>query len=245
MPHLPRILITTATKPRTTGLLRLDVVGGHNYATAVVQAGGLPLFVPNLDPELADAFLDGADGLLLSGGCDVDPALFGAAPDRSLGLVDHTRDALEIALYRGARQRGLPVFGICRGIQLINVAEGGSLHQHLPELAHSIQHDQRDIGGAPLHGVSLEPDSRLAAAFGRHRIPSNSFHHQAIDRLGSDLRITGRSDDGVIEAIEGTSGSFVLGVQWHPEMSYESFPEQFAPFELFFAALHERTAVAG
>lgn len=242
MSHRPRILVTTASRPRPEGLQRLDVVGGLNYAEAVARAGGLPLFVPNLDAELAEAYLDIADGLLLAGGCDVDPALFGQAPARHLGMVEWRRDALELALYRGARARALPVLGVCRGIQVINVAEGGSLHQHVPDLPHALQHDQADNSGAPLHPVILDPDSRLAAAFGSERIRTNSFHHQAVDRLGTNLRVTGRSEDNLIEAIEGTSGPFLLGVQWHPEMSFERFPEQFTPFALFLDALRDRPA---
>jgi putative glutamine amidotransferase len=235
----PRILITTSTAPRLEGMRRDNVVSGLNYAEGIVRAGGLPLMVPNVAADLADAFLDTADGLLLAGGGDVDPALYDRPPHPRLGLVDRTRDAIEFALYRGARARGLPIFGICRGLQLINVAEGGSLHQHLPTLDGAQQHAQTDNSGAPQHPVTLAPDSRLATAFGAERVRSNSYHHQAIDRLGRGLRATAWSDDGHIEAIEGAGGPFLLAVQWHPEMSFARFPEQFAPFALFQEALHE------
>lgn len=249
MPPRPRILVTTSSKRSTTGLDRYDVLGGLNYAEALRRAGALPLFLPNLDPErtpeLVSGWLDVADGVLLSGGGDIDPYLFGQEPHPRLGYVDPTRDALEIALYRGARERGMPLLGICRGIQIVNVAEGGDLHQHLPDAYPETQHEQRDTSGAPLKRVRLEPDSVIARAHGATEIAINSFHHQAIDRLGDNLRVTARSADGLIEAVESTNGSFVLAVQWHPEMSFERFPEHLASFEAFVAAVLERTAVAG
>ena len=238
-----RILISTASVFRTLGLRRTDAVTGLNYNQAVAQLGGLPLMVSNLAPEHAEAYLEGADGLVLTGGCDVDPGFFGTEPHPLLGLVDLTRDRFELALYHAARKRGVPVLGICRGHQLINVAAGGTLHQHLPALAGTIQHEQMDIGGGPSHGVALEPGSVLARAFGEEHIRTNSYHHQAVDQLGQGLRVIGRSADGVTEAVQNTDGSFVLGVQWHPEMSFQAQHEQLAPFAAFMRAAKETTLV--
>lgn len=244
MPRRPRILITTSTMPPRPGsLLRLDVLGGLNYAEAVIKAGGAPLMLPNVTAEVTDDLIAVADGLLLAGGGDFDPELFGQTPHPNLGRVDPVRDALELALYRGARARGVPVLGICRGLQAINVAEGGSLHQHLPDVDGALQHMQRDNAGAPHHAIRFDVDSRLAAAYGSERIRSNSYHHQAIDRLGDGLRAVGWSDDGLVEAIEADGGAPVVAVQWHPEMSFERYPDQFAPFALFHTLVSDRLAV--
>ena len=239
----PRILVSTSSVFRSAGLRRIDAVTGLNYTQAVAQLGGLPLMVSNLEPELAEAYLEDADGLLLTGGVDVDPGFFGAEPHPLLGLVDLPRDHFEMALYRVARVKGIPVLGICRGHQLINVAAGGTIHQHIPALSGTVQHEQLDISGTPLHKVALEPGSTLAQAFGTERIRTNSYHHQAVDKPGQDLRVVGQSADGIAEAIENTDGSFVLGVQWHPEMSFQTHSEQIAPFTAFMQAVEEALLV--
>lgn len=238
-----RILVSTSSVFRTVGLRRIDAVTGLNYNHAVAQLGGLPLMVSNLQPELAGAYLESSDGLLLTGGVDVDPGFFGAEPHPMLGLVDLPRDRFEMALYHAARAKGVPVLGICRGHQLINVAAGGTLHQHVPALSGTVQHEQLEIGGTPSHGVALEPGSALAQAFGAERIRTNSYHHQAVDKLGQGLRVVGRSADGIAEALENTEGSFVLSVQWHPEMSFQAQDEQIAPFAAFMQAVEEASLI--
>jgi putative glutamine amidotransferase len=240
----PRILITTASSPRDHGLRRTDSVTGQNYSEAVVQAGGLPLMVANLDPTLAEAFAAEADGIVFSGGADFDPELFGQEPHPELGHVSLERDRFELALYRAAKARAIPVLGVCRGIQLINVAEGGTLHQHLPALEGTIQHSQRAITGEPAHWVALEPSSRLARALGATKLKTNSYHHQAVAALGRNLRVTGKSADGIVEALEGTGEHFVLGVQWHPEMSFQHFPEHLVPFQLVVEAAQRAATVS-
>ncbi len=239
----PRILVSTSSVFRATGLRRTDAVTGLNYNAAVAQLGGLPLMVGNLEPELAETYLEDADGLLLTGGVDVDPGFFGAEPHPLLGLVNLERDRFEMALYHAARAKGVPVLGVCRGHQLISVAAGGSLHQHVPALPNTIQHEQLEIGGAPSHGVALEPGSALAHAFGAERVRTNSYHHQAVANPGQGLKVVGRSADGLTEAIENTDGSFVLGVQWHPEMSFQAQPEQIAPFAAFMQAVEDVSLV--
>lgn len=236
----PTVLLTTSTVPRTTSLRRDDAMTGRNYSQAVVEAGGLPLMVANLEPELAALYAASADALLLTGGSDVDPEYFGAAPHQELGSVDPERDAFELELYRLFREAGKPVLGVCRGLQVINVAHGGTLHQHLPAVADTWQHEQRDYRGSPSHVVELEPGSYLAQGFGATAIKTNSYHHQSADRVGAGLKVTARSGDGVVEALQAESGSWVLGVQWHPEMSFKQWPEHRVPFDLFLAAIARR-----
>ncbi len=231
------MLVSTGISNRTTGLMREDALTGRNYSQALAAAGGLPTMVAVLDPQLAEAYAASSDALLLTGGADVDPELFGAAPHPDLGSVDERRDAFEIALYRAFRARGKPVLGICRGHQVINVAEGGTLHQHIPALPEAWQHDQHDLRGTPLHTISLAPGSRLANAFGATKVRANSYHHQAIDVVGAGLIAVAHAGDGLVEAVEERSGSWVLGVQWHPEMAYRDHPEHAAPFRLLLDAV--------
>jgi putative glutamine amidotransferase len=232
----PLVLISTGTNVVDLGLRRENVVTGRNYAQAVLAEGGLPMLAAVVDAAAATDYVARADALLLSGGADVDPARFGQPPHPDLGIVDPERDAFEIALYLAAREAGKPVLGVCRGIQLINVAEGGSLHQHLPALGGGVQHSQADKGGRPHHRVTLAAGSRLSAAFGAPAAFVNTYHHQGLDRLGSGLRPVAHAEDGLVEAVEATSGAWLLGVQWHPEMSYADFPAQRAPFAAFLEA---------
>lgn len=244
MPTEPRplVLISTGTNTVDLGLRRENVVTGRNYAQAVLAEGGLPMFAANLDPAFAADYVGRADALLLSGGADVDPARFGQPPHPDLGVVDPERDAFEIALYRAARAAGQPVLGICRGIQLINVAEGGSLHQHLPALSRGVQHSQGDKGGRPHHRVALAEGSILRAGVGADATFVNTYHHQGLDRLGDGLRAVAHTEDGLVEAVEGSSGAWLLGVQWHPEMSYAAYPDQRTPFRAFLEACRATVA---
>jgi putative glutamine amidotransferase len=238
MPRDPRplVLISTSTNVLNLGLRRVDMYSGKNYADAVLAEGGLPAYVTNHAPEVAADFVGRADGLLLSGGPDVDPYRYGQWPHPDLGAVDPERDAFELALYEAARAQGKPVFGVCRGIQVINVAEGGTLHQHLPALGGPLQHSQRDPGGRPHHTLALTAGSAIQGAFGAAEALVNTYHHQGLDRLGAGLRATAHAEDGLVEAVEGTSGAWLLGVQWHPEMSYHMGPAHHAPFRVFLDA---------
>ena len=232
----PKIVLTCASTQRTSGLQRLDSVTGVNYSEAVALAGGLPFMVANLDPGLAPVYAAAADAVLFSGGVDVEPSHFGQEPQPGLGQVSIERDRFELALYSAARERGLPVLGICRGIQLINVAQGGTLHQHVPALPQVLQHEQADIRGHPIHTVRLDPKARLAEALGMSELKTNSFHHQVIDELGDGLRAVGWTADGLVEVLEEAHGSFILAVQWHPEMSFSERDEHAKPFELLVEA---------
>jgi putative glutamine amidotransferase len=191
---------------------------GLTYMRAVEVAGGLPVALPPLTMENADALLDHLSGLLLTGGPDVDPSCYGAEPGAELGPTDPVVDAFEIELCRSAYRRRIPILGICRGAQVLNVARGGTLHQHLPHLnGGTVEHRQSEPGTRTTHEVRVSPDSSLARTTGGGPVKVNSFHHQAIDRLGLDLRPVAWAEDGMIEAVEGRGGRFVLGVQWHAE----------------------------
>lgn len=192
----------------------------QGYVAAVQAAGGLALVLPP-DPaadEDAGPWLDLLDGLVLSGGADIDPAAYGQEPHpETLGTVP-ARDRFELALTRGALERELPVLGICRGLQLLNVARGGTLHQHLPDVVGHADH-RRVLGTfeGNRHAVVLDAGSLAARAVGGEEHVTASHHHQGIDRVGEGLVVTGRGDDGLVEALELPGAPFCLGVQWHPE----------------------------
>jgi len=191
------------------------------YTDMVIRAGGLPVLLPPAD-GVTDV-LPRLDGLVLSGGGDLDPALYGAEPHAEAGPPNPARDRAELELCKAALASGLPVLGICRGLQVINVALGGTLHQHLPDLVGNDSHSP-EAAGYGSHKVSVASGSQLSAILGRTEAAVPTHHHQAIDRLGAGLVATAWTDDGVIEAAEfgqpdaDTPGSgFMVAVQWHPE----------------------------
>jgi putative glutamine amidotransferase len=197
-----------------------------SYVQAIQRAGGLAMMVPP-DPKLEedpDQLLDLIDGLILAGGNDIDPACYGANPHPETREPVTERDRAELALTRRAVQRDLPVLGICRGMQLLNVALGGTLLQHLPdEVGHGAHRLNPGSFDGSDHDVRLEPGSLAARAAGEELHSTKSHHHQGIDRLGTGLVITGCSTlDSLPEAIEAPEKEFVLGVQWHPEADERS-----------------------
>ncbi|HEY3019302.1 MAG TPA: gamma-glutamyl-gamma-aminobutyrate hydrolase family protein [Solirubrobacteraceae bacterium] len=198
----------------------------RSYVDAVHRAGGAALILP-ADPSWVtdpDEALDLIDGLLLAGGVDVDPKFYGAERHPQTKRTVPERDTIEIALARRALERDLPLLGICRGMQLINVALGGTLHQHLPEVVGHGEH-RRVIGSFvdSDHDVELEAGSLAARAAGEEVHVTKSHHHQGVDRLGEGLVVTGRSMlDDLPEAIERPDRRFALGVQWHPEADERS-----------------------
>jgi putative glutamine amidotransferase len=190
------------------------------YIEGVNRAGGIAVLLPPqpIDTDIAERVLDGLDGLIITGGRDVDPASYGQRPHPATDEPDaanRERDALEFALVDGAIRRGMPLLGICRGAQVINVALGGTLHQHLPDVIGHTHHQQ---GNAVFStsAVRTVPGTRLAALIGDSS-DAQCYHHQAIDRLGEGLIVSAQDTDGVIEAVEIPGASFVLAVQWHPE----------------------------
>jgi putative glutamine amidotransferase len=189
------------------------------YVAAVQRAGGLALVLPPDQVAVADpdVLLDRVDGLLLAGGADIDPASYGAEPHPETRGTWPERDAFELALVRRALERDLPLLGICRGMQILNVARGGTLLQHLPE---AIGHEgHREVPGSfGEHEVRLEPGSLAAEAAGGERIAVKSHHHQGVDEVGEGLTVSGHSvEDELIEAVELPDRRFALGVIWHPE----------------------------
>ncbi|MDP9397104.1 MAG: gamma-glutamyl-gamma-aminobutyrate hydrolase family protein [Actinomycetota bacterium] len=183
------------------------------YADAVWQAGGQPLIVPALPGAAADV-LGALDALLVAGGADVEPAAYGAEPHPMLGEVRPDRDATELGLVRQALAARKPLLGVCRGAQVLNVALGGTLHQHLPEVT-GVEHRGAPGVYVPTE-VRLAAGSRLAALLGE-RTEVCCYHHQALDRLGEGLVPVGSAPDGAIEAVELPGDDWVVGVQWHPE----------------------------
>jgi putative glutamine amidotransferase len=197
------------------------------YADAVVRAGGLPVHLPILPNGRNHELLDLIDGIILSGGGDVDPAAYGARPQRGLVLVESDRDGAELELLHAATETRTPVLGICRGLQLINVSYGGTLVQHLEPDGKPDHHPQHVPDAQPVHAVVIEPGSQLADAVAETRIEVNSTHHQAVDAVPPALRVSARSLDGVVEGIElAEPDVWVVGVQWHPEAMEARDPVQ-------------------
>jgi putative glutamine amidotransferase len=192
-----------------------------DYVAGVAEAGGAPVVLPPVPGVSVDALLRGIDGLLLSGGSDLDPGYYGEEPSPELGPTIPERDEFEVALLRGALDRGLPVFGICRGLQVMNVVLGGSLYQDLPtELPDgSIAHRQAAPKWQWTHEVRAYGGSALAGILGTGGLKVNSYHHQAIKDLADGLVVSARSTDGVVEAVEyrDLSERWLVGVQWHAE----------------------------
>jgi putative glutamine amidotransferase len=217
---------------------------GMRYLEALETAGAIPIVTPPLPPELAESLLTRVDGVCLSGGPDLDPGAYGELRHERTGPGEPDLDEFELALARGADEAELPILAICRGMQVLNVARGGTLHQHLPDLqAGDIVHRQTVPGTQTTHQVTFRESSRIARMLERTRTEVNSFHHQGIARLGGGLVITGRALDGTVEAIEAMDREFVIGVQWHAE-TLVARPEQAALFEAFVEACRNRRAGA-
>jgi putative glutamine amidotransferase len=190
---------------------------GMTYLRTLDAAGAIPVVLPPVGTDHLMPLLDRLDGICLSGGPDLDPAAYGAQTrHEQLGPTEPSLDAFELSLARQALMRNLPVLAICRGAQALNVACGGTLHQHIDG------HRQTDPATQPTHDVEIQRNSRLQRIVKTKQLQVNSFHHQAVDEIGEGLRIVGRAADGTVEAIEGDG--FVLGVQWHAETLIAHMP---------------------
>jgi len=191
---------------------------GMTYVRAIEAAGALPVVMPPLWHADVPALVARLDGVVLSGGPDLAPSAYDAEPHAELGATEPALDEFEYAVAQEAVGLGLPILGICRGTQALNVARGGTLHQHLPDVVgETIRHRQSEDSRQPTHLVEIVPGSRLANVLGATELSVNSFHHQAVDRLGAGLRVSARAPDGTIEGIEDPDRPFVVAVQWHAE----------------------------
>ena len=220
----PRIGITcgSAGVPVAEGTLPSHYVG-LGYAQAVNAVGGLPVILPAVagheETDAADV-IDVLDGVLLAGGTDIDPRRYGQQPEAGTAQrPDASRDTFELALVREARARHVPILGICRGMQLLNIAYGGTLDQHRP-------HDSDRLATIPglraqVTEVGVETKTRMQAALARDRFQVVCLHHQAIDQVGSTLRVVAKAADGLIEGLEDPTAPFIMGVLWHPEQMLE------------------------
>jgi putative glutamine amidotransferase len=227
----PLIGITIGYSPDDREIFQLR----DDYVRSVETAGGLPLVLAPGRPEDASLLLDRLDGLLLTGGADVGPHIYGAKQHPTVVRVLPERDAFELALVHEALARDLPLLAICRGHQVLNVATGGTLVQDIPsELESTVDHDPEGERWHRAHGVRVLPGTRLRAILERDEVAVNSFHHQAVKDVGQGLVVSARATgDGVIEALERPDSRFVLGVQWHPE----AFWDKGGPFQPLFEAL--------
>jgi putative glutamine amidotransferase len=208
---------TLATLQRADAPAHPETMLGTTYLRAVEAAGGIPVILAPTELGAVPELIERLDGVCLAGGPDLDPVAYGAGTRHpELGPTDPEVDAFELAVARAADAAGLPLFGICRGAQVLNVARGGTLHQHVEG------HRQTELAAAPTQRVTVAADSVLAALMGAGEVLDvNSFHHQAVDVRGSGLRVVARAADGTAEAIEDATRPFLLGVQWHAETLIE------------------------
>ncbi|WP_042472171.1 gamma-glutamyl-gamma-aminobutyrate hydrolase family protein [Bacillus ndiopicus] len=198
-----------------TGDKKLEI--NETYIQSVELAGGIPLCIPHLDAQDVEALLNKVDGLLLIGGHDVNPYLYGQEPHQKLGMFHTKRDNSDLAILQSAFKRQMPILAICRGHQVLNVAFGGTLIQDIPsQWEQPLAHAQASMRDEATHTVKINGE-KLRAIFGTEEIRTNSFHHQAIDQLGEGLVAAGVAVDGMNEAVEHDEHPFCIGVQWHPE----------------------------
>ena len=225
----PRIGITVSSS-KDASLQRAWSGTALAYSAGIVAAGGLPVMLPSVVGTAAMQ-LESLDGILFSGGVDPDPEIWGADHESGLGEVDGLRDAFELELFRATRAAKKPIMGICRGFQIINVAEGGTLYQHLPN-ANGLWADHRQTALPPMlgHRVRVVGGTRLSGALGIETMRVNSYHHMGVKDVAPGLSATAYSPDGLVEAIEGDG---ILAVQWHPELLFATHPEHLAPFTAY------------
>ena len=219
----------------------------QRYIRALTAAGALPWMIPLVgdEEETLRGIYDAVDGVFLPGGADIDPAGYGEARHPRCDKSDPPRDRVELALAGWAMSEGKPVLGVCRGLQLVNLAAGGSLYQDLADQKPgAIKHDYFPFDGRHArtylaHEVDITADSRLGEIFGEGPLKVNSMHHQGIRTLGNGLAVTAIAPDGLIEGIESTDGSYLVGVQWHPEALSDSCPRTRRLFAGFIDAASE------
>ncbi|MDL2280888.1 gamma-glutamyl-gamma-aminobutyrate hydrolase family protein [Selenomonadales bacterium OttesenSCG-928-I06] len=209
-----------------------------SYISSVEQAGGTPLILPTIKPlKMIKQYASAIDGLILTGGGDINPILFGEEPIPELGEVEYDRDIFEIELVRLVLAKKKPVLAICRGVQILNVACGGTLYQDLNPTEFRVQHKQKTTGDFASHTVYIKNNTILQEIFGE-KVATNSFHHQGIKDVANGFKVAARSEDGVVEAIEYLDkDNFVVGVQWHPERMTEKHDNMLSLFKKFVEAV--------
>lgn len=196
----------------------------NDYVASVIKNGGIPLIIPfNTDDELISEQISCIDALILTGGHDVDPFLYGEEPSQKLGEIFPERDSFDFTLIKYAKEKNIPILGICRGYQIINVYHGGSLYQDLSYKNDCfVKHWQAHSSELVTHTVNIDKDSKLYSMFDSEEIRVNSFHHQILKDIPDNFRATAHAKDGVIEAIEAQDYRYLVAVQWHPEMLHNS-----------------------
>jgi putative glutamine amidotransferase len=241
----PHIGVPTQTLQSIDGIpagLPHSWVMNHRYYVALESVGAVPWMIPLLAGEhTLRRMYEQLDGIFIAGGVDMDPASYGHERSEKCGRTDPERDRVELLFARWAAEDGKPIFGVCRGMQIINVAAGGTLFQDCAtDLPDAIRHDYFPTDGHArdflAHEIDIAPGSRLAAAFGATRALVNSMHHQGLATVGEALTVTATAPDGLIEALEGAHGGFRVGVQWHPEMLIDSDAATRRLFEAFVSA---------
>lgn len=219
-----------------TGRERVTVV--YDYVQAIALAGGIPVILPIVgSDEQVMAQVELIDGLLLSGGQDVAPSYYGEQPEPALGAVLLERDVHELALVKMAHQMNKPIFGICRGMQVLNISFGGTLYQDIASCHQPVlQHSQKSKPETPAHTIHIVEGSLLHRILGSAAIETNTFHHQAVKAVAPGFSVTAKTEDQLIEAIEREGDRFTLGVQWHPELMHRHHPAMQKLFEGFVSA---------
>lgn len=225
----------TAAQSVSTG--RRFYVLAEDYCIALEKCGGIPVVLPCLSSEECDEILERCDGLLLSGGVDIDPSYYNEEPDVHLGAINPDRAAFEMSITQKALERDVPLFAVCGGAQILNVVSGGSLYQDVfTQIPDVINHRQRAPRNYPSHSVEIRTKTKLHTILKASQVRVNSRHHQSVKELGKNLIVSAVAPDGVIEAIESTAHSYVIGVQWHPEITFEHDTYSRALFSAFVKA---------
>ena len=241
MSRRPVIGIATQTLPGVPGERQPCWLMGRSYIEELRKVGAVPWVIPLIphDGDTLQEIFDRLDGVFITGGVDVDPSRYGEPKTPLCGTTDPDRDAVEIALLRHALARDLPVLAVCRGIQILNVACGGTLYQDVSaQVPAALKHDFFPTPDQPsrkylAHDVTVKAGSRLGRILGDARVPVNSMHHQAIKELAPNLAATAYAPDGIIEGVEGTDGRYLVAVQWHPEELTETQPGMARLFTTF------------
>lgn len=239
----PLIGLTTYRQQAQTGVWDVEAAFlPAVYLNAVTNAGGIAVLLPPqaVSPDIAARVVDQLDGLIITGGRDVDPGRYGQQPHEATDEPQPQRDQWEEALLDAAIERGVPFLGICRGMQLLNVARGGTLLQHLPDVVGDTRYNAGE-GRFTVNHVHVDEQSALGELLGREQLPVKSYHHQALDELGDGLRVTARSEDGIVQAVQLEGVPFGLAVQWHPE---EDAAEEAHLFEGLVAAARDYRKVS-